>query len=111
MEITLMTNKTYDLAHFHMLLTESMTRLDSEDTEDSVLLDPLNELLDCPHGLVNYITHCCQFHMELLNEQSTIFAKIEPTICQKLNSLSEKLNSLSEKVFELWNASSECDII
>jgi hypothetical protein len=94
----------YDLAHFHMLLTESMTRMGSEDAEDSILLAPLNELLDCPHGLVNYITHCCQFHMELLNEQSTIFAKMDPTICQKLN-------SLSEKVLELWNASLECDII
>jgi|GEM_PF-4229156 hypothetical protein len=25
-----MTNKTYDLAHFHMLLAESMIRMDSE---------------------------------------------------------------------------------
>jgi hypothetical protein len=86
------------------LRTESMIRMDSEDAEDNVLLDPPNELLDSPYGLVRYINACSQFQMELLNGQLIAFAEIEPKICQKLN-------SLSENVLKLWTASSECDII
>jgi len=99
-----MTKEKYDLAHFHMLLTESMSRIDSENGEDHDLLDPPNELLDSPNGITRYITQCSQFQMELLDEQVIAFADIEPKICQKLN-------SLSEKVFKLWNASSECEIL
>jgi hypothetical protein len=44
------------VAHFHMLLTESMRRTDSENAEAYNWLDVSHELLDSPHGIG--ILHC-----------------------------------------------------
>jgi hypothetical protein len=96
--------KKYDVAHFHMLFTEFMTRMDSENAEDHDLVESPKELLDSPDGICRYITTCTQFQMELLDEQLSDNIDIEPKICKKLS-------SLSEKVSKLWNLSVDCEII
>jgi hypothetical protein len=87
-----------------MLLTESMRRMDSENVEDYNLLDAPHELLDSPDGIFRYISACAQFQMELLNQQFKQDAWIEPEI-------HEKLCSLFERVFNLLNASKNCEIL
>jgi hypothetical protein len=98
-----MTNKTYDVAHYHMLLTESMRRTDSENAKDYNWLGAPHELLDSPYGIFRYISACAQFQMELLNQQLSQDLEIKPEI-------HEKLSSLFERVFNLLNASTDCEI-
>jgi hypothetical protein len=56
-----MINKTYDLAHFHMLLTEFMTRMDSKNVEECKFLDVPNEMLDTPTGYLGTSVHVPSF--------------------------------------------------
>jgi hypothetical protein len=97
-----MAKKAYDIAHFHMLFTEFITRMDSENAEDYDSLESPKELLDSPYGIFRYIATCTQFQMELLDEQLSDNIDIEPKICQKLS-------SFSEKVSKLFNLSIDCE--
>jgi hypothetical protein len=98
-----MTKKTYDFAHFHMMLTECMTRMNSKHADDDPL-DLPQALLDTPYGIFRYISSCAQFQMELLHQQLNQDLQIEPEI-------HEKLSSLFERVLNLLNASTDCEIL
>jgi hypothetical protein len=99
-----MISKKYDLAHFHMLFTESMRRTDAENAKDYNWLDAPHELLDSPHGIFRYISASAQFQMELLNQQLIQDSEIEPETY-------EKLSSLYERVCKLWSASMDCETL
>ena len=90
-----MNQKTYDFAHFHMLLTEYITRTNSENAEDYDLLEAPYEPLNTPYGLFRYISACSRFQMELLEMQlNRIDLLIEPEVYERLISLSNKVLKL-----------------
>jgi hypothetical protein len=99
-----MIQKKYDLAQFHMLLTESMRRTNAENAKDYNRLDAPHELLNTPQGIFRYISTSAQFQMELLNQQLNQDSWIEPET-------HEKLCSLFERVFNLLNASMNCETL
>ncbi len=49
-----MNQKTYDFAHFHMLLTEYITRTNSKNEENYILLEAPYEPLNTPYGFSIY---------------------------------------------------------
>jgi hypothetical protein len=100
-----MTKKMQDFTHFHMLLTESMTRTNFEDADDCDLLETPYELLDTPYGLFRYISACALFQRELLETQlNQVDLPIEPKV-------HKRLMSLLNKVCKLWNFSTDCECL
>jgi hypothetical protein len=104
MEMNKMVQKTFDLAHYHMLLTESMRRTDAESAKDYNWLDAPHELLDSPYGIFRYISTSAQFQMELLNQQLYQDLEFEPET-------HEKISSLYKMVFNLWKESMKCELL
>jgi len=90
-----MTNKTYDMAHFHMLLTECMTRMDVESTDSHNSLDTL----------FRYLENSTLFQLELINTQ---LGYMDPLIEPEMYN---KLISLSNGVLNLLKSSTECERI
>jgi hypothetical protein len=97
-----MTKKVYDLAHFHMLLTESMLRMDAKHADGFDYLDTPQALLDTPYGLLKYIRTCARFQVELLGTQ---MEKLDPLIEPELFQM---LESLSNRAYDLLDYSDEC---
>ncbi len=99
-----MEQKNYDMAHFHMLLTEYMTRTyyENADRYEPADTDTPAALLNTPYGLFRYIRTCAKFHIELLCAQ---LKKLDPLTEIKMYQM---LSSLSESAYNLWEFSDEC---
>jgi hypothetical protein len=100
-----MTQKNYDLAQFHMLLTDYMTRTDDENADRCDSLTPIDTptaLLDTPCGLLRYVRTCARFQVKLLGTQ---LEKLDPLIEPELFQM---LESLSNRAYDLWDYSGEC---
>lgn len=99
-----MEQKIYDMAHFHMLLTEYMTRTCNEtDLYDSLgaFYKPA-ALLDTTDGLLRYIRTCARFQVKLLGAQ---LEKLDPLMEPELYQM---LESLSHSAYNSWEFSDEC---